>query len=71
MTLDELARVCRNMNIAYFDWDTGKQLGTFDCHEVHYKNMGLKNFLVLGVYIRGRDQIDVIIKEVERRTWKR
>ena len=53
MTLDELARVCRYMKIAYFDYDTSKRLGVFDCHEVHYRNMGLKKFLVICVYFRG------------------
>lgn len=65
MTLDELARVCRYMNIAYFDCYTYKQLGFFDCHDVHYKNMGLKKFLVLEVYVMSETRIDVFVKEVE------
>lgn len=65
MTLDELARVCRYMKIAYFDYDTSRRLGVFDCHEVHYRNMGLKKFLVICVYFRGRDQIGVLVKGVE------
>lgn len=66
MTLDELARACRYMKIAYFDYDTCKRLGFFDCHEVHYRNMGLKRFLVMTVYCSKDDQIDVFVKETKK-----